>query len=101
MAKWRVEPSNKVKKKIKELSESIKAIVYALLLDLENSGPRQVNWPNYGPLFKHKKIIPENAHHCHLKKGNPTYVACWRVINKNEKLIEVFYVGTHENAPYQ
>jgi len=28
-----------------------------------------------------------------------TYVACWRVY-KREKLIEVYYAGTHEKAPY-
>lgn len=37
-------------------------------------------------------------HHCHLRKGKPTYVACWAVTNENK--IEVFYVGTHEGAPY-
>jgi hypothetical protein len=39
-------------------------------------------------------------HHCHLRRGNPTYVAVWEVTNKQIKLVEVRYVGTHENAPY-
>ena len=38
--------------------------------------------------------------HCHLQKGRPTYVCCWEVINKKRKIIEVYYVGTHEKAPY-
>jgi hypothetical protein len=36
----------------------------------------------------------------HLKKGHPTYVAIWEVANKEIKLIEVIYAGTHEKAPY-
>lgn len=38
--------------------------------------------------------------HCHLTEGKPTYVYCWEVIDKNAKLIEVYYAGTHEKAPY-
>jgi hypothetical protein len=38
--------------------------------------------------------------HCHLRKGRPTYVACWRIIDKKTKQIEVYYVGSHEGAPY-
>ncbi|HPO10928.1 MAG TPA: cytotoxic translational repressor of toxin-antitoxin stability system, partial [bacterium] len=30
----------------------------------------------------------------------PTYVAVWEVRNKNVRLVEVIYVGTHEAAPY-
>lgn len=100
MPKWKVEPSNKVKKQIKELLGNIKTIVFSLFKDLEEKGPRQPNWPNYSKLEKYKKLVPDNSHHCHLKKGNPTYVACWCVVDKNKRLIEVFYVGTHENAPY-
>jgi len=62
-------------------------------------GPYRSNWKNFGPLHKGKGI-PEGAFHCHLKKGKPTFVACWQIISKKEKTIEVFYVGTHENAPY-
>lgn len=37
--------------------------------------------------------------HCHLRKGHPTYVACWEA-DVQAKKIEVFYVGSHEDAPY-
>jgi hypothetical protein len=37
--------------------------------------------------------------HCHLVKGNPTYACCWELVEKKEKIIEVYYVGTHEKAP--
>ncbi len=53
-------------------------------------------WPNFGKLFEKK----EDKYHCHLIKGRPTYVACWKVVDKNTRQIEVYYVGTHEKAPY-
>jgi mRNA-degrading endonuclease HigB of HigAB toxin-antitoxin module len=37
---------------------------------------------------------------CHLKKGQPTYVAVWQVIDKEIRIVEIKYVGTHEKAPY-
>lgn len=97
---WHIEKSKKLDKQIKNLPKMVQPIIYALLADLEEEGPKQPNWPNYSALSKKKKGIPNDAHHCHLKKGHPTYVACWCVIDKKKKLIEVFYVGTHENAPY-
>jgi mRNA-degrading endonuclease RelE of RelBE toxin-antitoxin system len=96
--KWDVDIES-VGKQIKKLPPDIQIILYALLRDLENRGAQQPSWPNYSPLKKGKRI-PSNSYHCHLKKGKPTYVACWRVVDKSNKLIEVFYVGTHENAPY-
>jgi mRNA-degrading endonuclease RelE of RelBE toxin-antitoxin system len=35
-----------------------------------------------------------------LMKGKPTYVAVWEEQNKEIKLVEVIYAGTHEKAPY-
>ncbi len=50
------------------------------------------NWPNYSKLG-------DGRHHCHLKKGNPTYVAVW--IEEQDRItVEIIYVGTHEKAPY-
>lgn len=69
-------------------------ITFQLLLnEMELRGPDAHEWPNYGKLF-------ENCYHCHLKKGNPAYVAVWKVISKKDKIIEVTYVGTHEKAHY-
>lgn len=90
---WKVWVSNKANKQIKKLPKQISDITYALLSQLED-GPIQTDWPNYGMLSK-------GIYHCHLKRGNPTYVACWRIIDKQAKEIEVYYVGTHENAPYE
>ena len=97
---WKVEFSNRAKKSRKALPEKIKSILDLLVKEIEIAGPVRTGWPNYSKLDKRKKLIPDDAYHCHLKKGNPTYVACWCVIDRTVKFVEVFYVGTHENAPY-
>lgn len=63
-----------------------------LMKEIEFLGPIRGNWKNYSKLGSIE-------HHCHLKSGKPTYVVCWRVF-KDSKLVEVYYVGTHEKAPY-
>ena len=90
---WTVTVKRKVKKQIRKLSVSIKETLFTLLLEIEKEGPVRGNWPNYGRL-------KNNRHHCHLKKGQPTYVAVWEVKEKQSKLVEVTYVGSHEKAPY-
>jgi hypothetical protein len=74
----------------------VESATIALVTELEVSGPA-VNWPNYGKLKNQGKNV--DRRHCHLQKGKPTWVACWEVDAKN-KMIEVYYVGTHEKAPY-
>lgn len=96
---WYIEQANKLEKQITNLPDSIRPIAFSLLKDLESIGPYQPSWPNYSPLKK-RKAIPDNAFHCHLKRGKPTYVACWRIVDKKQRILEVYYVGTHENAPY-
>jgi hypothetical protein len=97
---WKVAISSRAKKESGRLPKDIQAALLFLVREMELSGPKlAVNWKNFGPLKKGPGI-PDNAYHCHLKKGRPTYVACWFVVNKLEKKIEVFYVGSHENAPY-
>lgn len=81
----------KAKKAHKLLPKKVFNAFLFLLSDLE-SGPEAPNWPNYGKLGR-------MTYHCHLKKGRPTYVACW-IADKKLKIIEVFYAGTHEKAPY-
>jgi len=96
---WQVQFSKSASKQYESLMRcgqkpSIIDIIDTLVLELEASGPKQHTWPNFGKLS-------EIEYHCHLKKGRPpTYVACWKVICKNSKIIEVTYVGTHEKAPY-
>lgn len=73
-----------------EIQERFKA----LAIELKVMGPVQNRWPNYGKIRGTK-----DCHHCHLKKGKPTYVAVWKVTGENT--VEVTYVGTHEKADYQ
>ena len=94
--KWTVFQSNNFEKQAKKLNQKIFAILRLLVEDLEQKGPDLKDWPNYGKL-KGKK---GDKRHCHLQKGKPTYVCCWEVIDKTQKVIEVYYVGTHEKAPY-
>jgi len=96
---WRVEYSPSAKRQKKRLPEKIKPRLASLTWDLERHGPAQPQWMNYSKLTKGKNV-PPNAHHCHIKSGHPTYVVCWQVIDKTIKIIEIFYVGTHENTPY-
>jgi hypothetical protein len=90
---WTVEEKTGLHKRIRKLPENVQNLLIALKRDMEANGPIRGDWPNFSPL-------PHNRYHCHLKKGRPTYVAIWEVINKEIRLIEVIYAGTHEKAPY-
>ena len=35
-----------------------------------------------------------------IKKGDPTYVAVWRVTESEIKIVEIKYAGTHEGVDY-
>lgn len=98
---WKADLSKDAKKqyiKLKRCGDnrkpSIIDVIDALMIDLKHHGPFMKDWPNYSVISKDKSSF----YHCHLRKGKPTYVACWTVTNENK--IEVFYVGTHEGAPY-
>ncbi|MDX9710874.1 MAG: cytotoxic translational repressor of toxin-antitoxin stability system [Trichloromonas sp.] len=90
---WNVHFSRQAQKQTDRLPVKIQGILQALVIDLEENGPVRGNWANYGKLTSLR-------HHCHLKKGKPCYVAVWEVADKEMKLIEVIYAGTHEKAPY-
>jgi len=90
---WTVTIKRNIEKQIQKLPLSVKESLFTLLLEIEKEGPVRGNWSNYGKLKK-------NKHHCHLKKGKPTYVAVWEVKSKQIKFVEVVYVGSHEKAPY-
>ena len=90
---WTIISKKKIRKQIAKLPLAVKESLFALLLEIETGGPVRGNWHNYGKLGRHR-------HHCHLRKGRPTYVAVWEVTNGQIKLVEVIYVGSHEKAPY-
>src|SRR5882724_9516830 len=94
---WTILSTKKADKQAAKFNKNILFKLYLLFKDLANLGPALPSWPNYGKL--HGKS-GNDKRHCHLQKGNPTYVCCWEVIDKKHKIIEVYYVGTHEKAPY-
>ena len=62
-----------------------------LIDDLKTKGPIQSGWNNFSQLGK-------NKYHCHLSYK---WVACWKYKEDEEiKIIEVYYAGSRENAPY-
>jgi mRNA-degrading endonuclease RelE of RelBE toxin-antitoxin system len=89
---WTVKLVSQARKALKDLPKGTRESLVALLKELELLGPHRHEWPNFSKL----KV---DIYHCHIEKGRPTYVVCWRV-NKKQKLIEVYYAGTHEKAPY-
>lgn len=95
---WDVSMTPKADKAKDKLPGYVQDLIATLTKQMGILGPYRKEWKNYGPISG--KGIPDDAFHCHLKKGKPTYVACWKIVNKREKVIEVYYVGTHENAPY-
>jgi mRNA-degrading endonuclease RelE of RelBE toxin-antitoxin system len=93
LSKWTVTLNSRTAKAIPELPEHARLKMFALLKDIEANGTNQPAWPHYGKLS-------DDTYHCHIKRGRPTYVVCWRLIDKNKRIIEVYYAGTHEKAPY-
>ena len=87
---WKVGFTHKAAKQVKKLPESIQDVLKALVLEIEIVGPIRGNWPNYSKLGK-------NEHHCHLTRR---YVACWQVVDSEIRLVEIYYAGTREKAPY-
>jgi mRNA-degrading endonuclease RelE of RelBE toxin-antitoxin system len=80
---WTIKIPTKVGKQIKKLPDATRAALLLLIRDLETNGPATSGgWKNFSKL-----------------KGM-AYVCCWEVTNKSLKITEVYYVGTHEKAPY-
>jgi mRNA-degrading endonuclease RelE of RelBE toxin-antitoxin system len=76
-------------KNIVKMPKGIQFILESLLDDLKHKGPFRFEWPNYSKLGK-------NKYHCHLSHQ---WVACW-TYEINSVIIEVYYAGSRENAPY-
>ncbi|BDV44109.1 hypothetical protein GURASL_30320 [Geotalea uraniireducens] len=90
---WVVQLTGRANKQAHKLPRSIVERLFLLMEEIKHSGPVRGNWPNYGKLG-------DGRHHCHLKKGKPTYVVMWEERDREIRLIEVTYAGTHEKAPY-
>lgn len=90
---WTVTVAAKTEKRVTRLPGQVQKTLALLIADIEAGGPVRGDWPNYSR-------PPGNRHHCHLKKGRPTYVAVWEDMAGEIKVIKVIYAGTHEKAPY-
>ena len=92
--KWELFIKKKAAKGIESLLKSGRNAeaerLYALLDDMRDKGPVRAEYPNYSKLSN-------NQHHCHI---GHSWVVCWEVENNKLKIIEVYYVGSRENAPY-
>ena len=75
MTNWTVNLVGQAKKAFKELPKDTAKTLRLLVEDLEFNGYQRNNWPNFGKL-------KDSIYHCHLEKGKPTYVACWRIEKK-------------------
>lgn len=86
---WSVTLKRRADKNAVKLPKNVRALLVTLLSDLKESGPLQPQWGNYSKLG-------ENDYHCHL---NHHYVACWSH-RTGTLIVEVYYVGSRESAPY-
>ena len=87
---WHVQIKRKLLRNVESLPENVQLKFAALKVDLESTGPVQTSWQNYSKWG-------ENKYHCHLTHH---YVACWQLVSEMEMVLEVYYVGSRENAPY-
>lgn len=92
---WKVDFKKSAQKNAQKLPKQIFGDLQLLVREIEVAGPLRHNWKNFGKLRG-----TDNCYHCHIQQGKPTYVVCWEVIDKKIKIVEVYYVGTHEKAPY-
>lgn len=60
-----------------------------LMKDISESGPVQPDWKNFSRLAK------SDYYHCHLGGGKNRVIVLWKVVDREKKIIDVFYVGSH------
>jgi len=89
MITYRVRIKKKVERRLRKLPADVQKLFFLLVADLQVDGPVQKSWRNFSSLG-------EDRYHCHL---NYRYLACW-TYRKEEIVIEVYYVGSREKAPY-
>jgi mRNA-degrading endonuclease RelE of RelBE toxin-antitoxin system len=87
---WTVKFSKRVIKELKKLPAEVRDNLVALVDDIEKSGPVRGDWWNYSKLS-------DGSHHCHL---NYRYVAVWRVLDNQIRIVEITYAGSRKDAPY-
>ena len=86
---YKVTIKKRVLKNLEKMPLPIQKRFNALVANLQETGPIRQDWLNFSKLN-------EDEYHCHLSLK---WVACWKH-EKNTIIIEVYYVGSRENAPY-
>jgi hypothetical protein len=86
---FKIRFNKQVRKNLVKMPLSIQKKFFYIVNDLESKGPVRPQWPNYSRLS-------DIEYHCHLSRK---WIACWRH-EKNTLIIEVYYAGSRENAPY-
>ena len=89
MPQYEVRIKRKVARELKKLPAAVRKLLFLLVADLQADGPIQRSWQNFSSLQK-------DRYHCRL---NYRFVACWTCY-KGEIVIEVYYVGSRQEAPY-
>jgi mRNA-degrading endonuclease RelE of RelBE toxin-antitoxin system len=87
--RYHVRIQKKVERGLRKLPRPVQQLLFLLIADLQAEGPIQRSWLNFSSLGG-------NRYHCHLTYR---HVACW-TCKKEEIIIEVYYVGSREKAPY-
>jgi mRNA-degrading endonuclease RelE of RelBE toxin-antitoxin system len=87
---WTVKVAKRAIKNALKMPPDIQILFRSLVIDLENNGPVQYEWPNYSKLTHER-------HHCHL---NYRFVAVWILTDNEVRILEVTYVGSRKDAPY-
>lgn len=93
---WKVEFTARAAKQTAKLPDRIRNRLDALRRNIQAEGPMQPSMPHFGKLRNRAGEV----YHCHLNRGRPTYVAVWTIRDRVAVIVEITYVGTHENAPY-
>ena len=87
--RYEVRIKKKAERGLRKLPSDVQKLLFLLIADLQEDGPIQKTWRNFSPLG-------QDRFHCHL---NYRYVACW-TCREGEIVIEVYYAGSREKAPY-
>jgi mRNA-degrading endonuclease RelE of RelBE toxin-antitoxin system len=87
--KYEVKIKKKALRGLTKLPDNVRKLLFLLIEDLKSDGPIQKGWHNFSPLSN-------DRYHCHLTYH---HVACW-TYHQGEIVIEVYYVGSREKAPY-
>lgn len=86
---YKVSETKNARKGVCKLPNKVRKKYELLLNDLRLNGPVLKSWKNFSSLGG-------NKYHCHLSYH---WIACWEW-HKDKILIEVYYAGSRENAPY-